>query len=60
MKTILEPNEILIQIMPSPETSSGYYYTVKTKNLFRLYDDLPKMFDEIEKILAIYPKETKD
>ena len=61
MKAVLEPNEILIRVMPSKEAPSGYYYTVQTKEFFRVYDDLPEMFDKIgetlEEILVTPRKE---
>lgn len=56
MKAVLEPKEILIRVMPTSENPSGCYYTLQTKNFFRVYDDPPKMFKKIEKILAIYHK----
>jgi len=57
MKAVLEPNEILIRVMPSKEIPSGHYYTLQTKGLFRVYDDLPEMFDEIERLLRVCAKE---
>ena len=56
MKAVLKPKEILIRVMPSSEAPLGHYYILQTKEFFRVYDDPPKMFEKIEKILAIYHK----
>ena len=57
MKAVLEPNEILIRVMPSKEVPSGHYYALQTKGLFRVHDDLPELFDEIEVLLRDRAKE---
>ena len=56
MKAVLEPKEILIRVEPTSENPSGCYYTIQTKNIFRVYDDIPKMIDKIMEILAGHQK----